>query len=129
MSRTMFHPRYLLTCMRHYNPLKLLVVIGLMIATTVDPGTVSPTTSINDSRRLFGTPPLLAEDISLQGIVVAGQSRYAILRVSGQAHKPLEVGDNINPLWRVAEIGTDSVKLTYQGDAVNYSLIPTKKTR
>ena len=125
----MFHPRYLLTYMRHYNPLKLLVVIGLMIATQVSPGTVSPTTSINDSRLLFGTIPLLAEDISLQGIVVAGQSRYAILRVSGKSHKPLEVGDNINPLWRVAEIGTESVKLTYQGDAVNYSLIPTKKTR
>ena len=115
--------------MRHYNPVKLLVVIGLMIAPTVDPGLVSHTNSINDSRQLFGTPPLLAEDISLQGIVIAGQSRYAILRVSGRAHKPLEVGDNINPLWRVAEIGTESVKLTYQGDTVDYSLIPIKKTR
>ena len=100
-----------------------------MIAPTVDPGLVSPTTSINDSRLLFGTIPLLAEDISLQGIVVAGQSRYAIFKVSGRAHKPLEVGDDINPLWRVAEIGPESVKLTYQGDAVEYSLIPTKKPR
>ena len=82
---------------------------------------------------LFGSKPLVTENIYLRGVVATSKNKdgtldgFAIFEIDGKPTNAISVGENIGKGLSLQSIGDEQATLLYQGQKLNFKLSkPTK---
>jgi hypothetical protein len=81
---------------------------------------------------LFGSKPLVTDNILLRGVVVTSQKAdgkldgYAIFEIDGKSTNAISVGENLGKGLNLFSIGDESATLLYQGQQLQFKLYQKK---
>ena len=84
---------------------------------------------------LFGSKPLVTENIYLRGVVITAQNTdgtldgYAIFEIDGKPTNAISVGETIGKGLSLQSIGDESATLLYQGQKLSFKLNKTNKDK
>jgi hypothetical protein len=84
---------------------------------------------------LFGSKPLVTENIYLRGVVITAKNTdgtldgYAIFEIDGKPTNAISVGETIGKGLSLQSIGDESATLLYQGQKMNFKLNKTNKDK
>ncbi len=81
---------------------------------------------------LFGSKPLVTDNISLRGVVITGKAKdgrldgFAIFEIDGKPTNAISVGENLGKGLTLQSIGDESATLLYEGQKLDFKLSSTK---
>ena len=84
---------------------------------------------------LFGSKPLLTENIYLRGVVATSKNPdgtldgFAIFEIDGKPTNAISVGETIDKGLSLQSIGDESATLLYQGQKLNFKLNKSNKDK
>ena len=82
----------------------------------------------NTAYALFGSKPLVTENIYLRGVVATSKNPdgtldgFAIFEIDGKPTNAISVGETIGKGLSLQSIGDESATLLYQGQKLNFKL-------
>lgn len=82
---------------------------------------------------LFGSKPLITENIYLRGVVITSKGKdgyldgFAIFEIDGKPTNAISVGENIGKGLSLQSIGDESATLIYQGQKLDFKLSKSGK--
>ena len=84
---------------------------------------------------LFGSKPLVTDNILLRGVVVTSRGNdgrldgFAIFEIDGKPTNAISVGENLGKGLTLQSIGEESATLLYEGQKINFKLNKGKKEK
>ena len=81
---------------------------------------------------LFGSKPLVTDNISLRGVVITGKAKdgrldgFAIFEIDGKPTNAISVGESLGKGLTLQSIGDESASLLYEGQKLDFKLSSTK---
>lgn len=84
---------------------------------------------------LFGSKPLVTENIYLRGVVATSKNPdgsldgFAIFEIDGKPTNAISVGETIGKGLSLQSIGDESATLLYQGQKLNFKLSKSAKDK